>query len=74
MNAILVASISSRITDLILFLLPKLHKTTKALSVNKLFDELEEEMINDFSPPTAIFAKLKHFLFPHDLVLVQLLC
>ena len=62
MKVIPVAPISNKKMVLILFILPRLHATTRALSVNRLPGRLEAEIYNGFSLPTATIVGVRRFL------------
>ena len=71
MKAIPIAPVSNKEIVLILFILPRLHATTKASLVNKLPDRLKAEINNGFSPLTATFIGAICFPPPRDQVKVQ---
>ena len=68
MKAIPVALVSNKEVVLILFILPRLHAITRALSVNKLSNRLEVEINNGFSLLTATVVEVRHFLPLYSLV------
>ena len=74
MKAIPVAPVFNKEVVLISFILPRLHATMRASSINRSPGKLEAEINNSFSPLTVTVVGVKRFLSPHGLVEVQPPC
>ena len=74
MKIIPVAPVSNKEVVLISFILPRLHMTMRASSVNKLPNRLKAKINNSSSPPTATFVGVIYFPLLHNQVEAQSLC